>query len=206
MKRSLIDGEDIGLKSLQDQCQAEDRQDRVVCGEAYLGAFHGQSHSDSWVTNTSDCSELARSSNLATLVTVLVNLEEAGGNNDPGRFLGRLSQDLREMGVKALIAAPKEIDMEERWDNLELVPSSDTTPGETWKIMVDRVTTPYVMVAYNLEILFGKWANLERSIRLLGSKTSLHGTHVSGNHLRGIREHFMLHVFFPSCFVQIRGL
>ena len=47
----------------------------------------------------------------------------------------------------------------------------DALPGGIWKQMIEQVKTPYILVGRNINGFHKEWANLERSIRLLGDES-----------------------------------
>ena len=163
--------------SVEAECQISDNEQRKeVCDEHYQGAYHGLWHDEGWVIDSRNCTLETKSIQMKDLVTIVIVFEEKYFNEDVIQFANRLSEEinLSYKGVKALIATnhpykqiPSTLDI----DNIQITKfSMSETKSEMWISLIRRVKTPYVLVGRSLHSFYGKWINLERSVRLLGSK------------------------------------
>ena len=56
-------------------------------------------------------------------------------------------------------------------ENVKLFTYSASTKdvnGKIWRKMIEHSETPYILIGRRLDAFHGEWANLERSIRLIG--------------------------------------
>ena len=91
-------------------------------------------------------------------------------------YLDRLSVDIMSSNyneLRFLVGVPLGNDglNETGYENIKLYTYSDSAAnvsGRIWQEMIEHSVTPYILVGRRLDAFHGEWANLERSIRLMG--------------------------------------
>ena len=158
------------------ECETDNEHKKEVCDEYYRGPHHGSFHDEGWEIDIENCTEETKSLQMKDLITILIVFEEKYFDEDIAQFAKRIKEeiDLNYIGTNAIIAT--NIQHNTFSDTLDIknvqiikFPIS-TTKSIMWLTLVRMVKTPYVLVGRSLHTFYGKWANLERSIRLLGSK------------------------------------
>ena len=92
------------------------------------------------------------------------------------RFAHRFSEELNRSypGVRCVIATKSQLPLSESSGNFKSVrlvkfPLS-YSDNDMWLSLIHMAETRYILVGRSLHTFYGKWINIERSIRLLGSK------------------------------------
>ena len=161
----------------QSECNANEPNLKKVCDEYYRGPYFGFWQDGGWVMDIKNCSLATKLIQIKNLITILVvyNDEKYLGKSII-KFAKRLSEDLDLYypGLTGMIGTKVQIPSSayhREIRNIEIIrfpkPTSDS---DMWLALIQKTKTPYVLVGRSLHTFYGKWANLERSIRLLGSR------------------------------------
>ena len=158
------------------ECKASIESQIEVCDEYYRGPYIGFWHDAGWATNYENCSEVTKRIRTRDLITILIVYDDKHISEDIVKYIKTLSDNLSIFysGVLAIIAIQTEDSLPVSSfssKNVEIVQySASYSKSEIWLSLIRKATTPYVLVGKSLHTFVGQWANLERSIRLLGSK------------------------------------
>ena len=159
-----------------EECKASIESQIEVCDEYYRGPYNGFWHDAGWATNYENCSEVTKRIRMRDLITILILYDDKRISEDIMEYSKNLSDNLSIFysGVLAIIAIQTEDSLPVSSfpsENVEIVQySSSYSKSEIWIRMIRKAKTAYVFVGKSLHTFVGQWANLERSVRLLGSK------------------------------------
>ena len=162
--------------STEDECSAKDPDLIFVCDEYYRGPYFGFWHDQGWVMDMENCSMATKRTKIKNLITVVTVYEQQKFQHEHViQYSKRFSRDLDNNypGVVGLVATKSRLSLSNAvaFNNVKIIEFSPTsTESEMWYSLISSAKTPYVLVGRSLHTFYGKWANLERSIRLLGSK------------------------------------
>ena len=167
------------IKDIEDpsenECSAGNPHLKLVCDEYYRGPYFGFWHDQGWVMDMENCSLATKRTQIKELITVITVYKEDYKDETVVEFGKRFSRDLRDSytGMMGLITAqthPSSLD-NIHFNNVHIVNFGlASSESAMWYSLIRSARTPYVLVGRSLHTFYGKWANLERSIRLLGSK------------------------------------
>ena len=164
---------------VETDCYAYNQQKKEVCDEVYRGVYQGTFHDEGWKIDFENCPQETKSVRMKELITILVIFEEKYFNEDVISFSKRISEEinLSYEGIKVFIATKQQYKHQNDFssdlntNNVQVIKySSSTSKSDIWLSLVRMVKTPYVLIGRTLHQFHGNWANIERSIRLLGSK------------------------------------
>ena len=160
----------------QMECTANDPHLKPICDEYYRGPYFGYWHDGGWVTDRKNCSQTTKNNEMKDLLTVLIIYQEEYFDEDVIKFANRFNDKLNmaHRGMRGIIGTKTELPTSTssiQIKNVQVIKfSTFSSESEMWLFLIRRVNTPYVLVGRSLHTFYGKWANLERSTRLLGSK------------------------------------
>ena len=159
-----------------EECKASIESQIEVCDEYYRGPYIGFWHDAGWATNYENCSDVTKRIRMRDLITILILYDDKHISEDIIEYSNNLSDNLSILysGVSAIIAIQTEDSLPVSSfpsKNVEIVQySTSYSKSEIWISLIRNAKTAYVLVGKSLLTFVSQWANLERSIRLLGSK------------------------------------
>ena len=159
-----------------EECKASIESQIEVCDEYYRGPYIGFWHDAGWATNYENCSDVTKRIRMRDLITILILYDDLHISEDIIEYSNNLSDNLSILysGVSAIIAIQTEDSLPVSSfpsKNVEIVQySTSYSKSEIWLSLIRNAKTAYVLVGKSLDAFVGQWADLERSIRLLGSK------------------------------------
>ena len=159
-----------------EECKASIESQIEVCDEYYRGPYIGFWHDAGWATNYENCSDVTKRIRMRDLITILILYDNKRISQDIIEYGNNLSDNLSILysGVSAIIAIQTEDSLPVSSfpsENVEIVQySASYSKSEIWISLIRNAKTAYVLVGKSLHAFVGQWADLERSIRLLGSK------------------------------------
>ena len=159
-----------------EECKASIESQIDVCDEYYRGPYIGFWHDAAWATNYENCSDVTKRIRMRDLITILILYNDKHISEDIIEYSNNLSDNLSILysGVSAIIAIQTEDSLPASSfpsKNVEIVQySASYSKSEIWISLIRTAKTAYVLVGKSLHTFVSQWANLERSIRLLGSK------------------------------------
>ena len=158
------------------ECTANDPNLKEVCDEYYRGPYFGFWQDGGWVADTQNCSRAITEIKIKDLITILVIYNAKYFDEDVEQFANRFSEELNlsYLGMKGIIGTKIKLlslTSSMHFKNVQLIyfPPSHSE-NDMWLSLIRMAKTRYVLVGRSLHTYYGKWANIERSIRLLGSK------------------------------------
>ena len=184
LKREITQGTVAKDKQDPDQrkCNSNDPHFKQVCDEYYRGPYFGFWHDGGWVTDSRNCSLSTKRIQIKSLITVLLVYKEKYLNENVIQFAKRFSEDLDLYypGMAGMIATKTQLPSSAYYfqiKNVEIIKFSiSSSESDMWLSLIQKTKTPYVLLGRSIHTFCGKWANLERSIRLLGSKYEFSST------------------------------
>jgi hypothetical protein len=155
------------------ECTANDPNLKEVCDEYYRGPYFGFWQDGGWVQN---CSRATSRTKIKDLITILIIYNPKHFDEDVEQFANRFSEELNlsypgMMGIIATSIQLPSMASSLNFKGVQLInfPLS-YSENEMWLSLIHMAKTRYVLVGRSLHTFYGKWANIERSIRLFGSK------------------------------------
>ena len=166
----------INQDSDERECTANDPNLKEVCDETYRGPYFGFWQDGGWVTDTQNCTQDTTRTKIKDLITILIIYNEKNFDEDVEHFANRFSEELNLSypGMNGIIATRIQLPSVASSMNFKSVQLINFplsySENEIWLSLIHMTETRYVLVGRSLHTFYGKWANIERSIRLLGSK------------------------------------
>ena len=158
------------------ECKASIESQIKVCDEYYRGPYMGFWHDAGWATNYENCSEVTKRIRMRDLITILILYDDKHISENIMEYSNQLSDNLSILysGVSAIIAIQTDDSLPVSSfpsKNVEIIQySASYSKSQIWISLIRKAKTAYVLVGKSLHTFVGEWVNLERSIRLLGSK------------------------------------